>query len=94
MKSILNQTLLTQIKGTKFVVIFMFLFFITSCDEDDEPTNILPVAEFGLSNEQPNAGESISFTDRSTDEDGRIVKWLWNFGGRRCFCGSKSIVHF
>lgn len=42
--------------------------------------NIRPVADFSWSPEKVVAGEPVQFTDRSTDEDGRIVAWEWKFG--------------
>ncbi|MBR5563559.1 MAG: PKD domain-containing protein [Bacteroidales bacterium] len=43
--------------------------------------NIKPVADFTWSPETARAGEAITFTDRSTDEDGTITAWEWNIGG-------------
>jgi len=42
----------------------------------DEP----PVCGFTFSPEQPKVGEQVQFTDQSTDSDGSIVSWGWNFG--------------
>jgi MYXO-CTERM domain-containing protein len=37
--------------------------------------NILPVADFSAS-----GGPSVSFKDKSTDANGMIVAWEWDFG--------------
>ncbi len=39
-----------------------------------------PVAAFAYSPELPTTTDVVTFTDRSTDSDGQIVGWLWNFG--------------
>ena len=46
-----------------------------------EDNNIKPVADFTWSPETAKAGEAITFTDRSTDSDGKITAWEWNIGG-------------
>lgn len=53
--------------------------------------NIKPVADFSWALTDPSdptenpveikAGDEIRFTDKSTDEDGQIVKWEWKIGG-------------
>ncbi|MCF0174101.1 MAG: PQQ-binding-like beta-propeller repeat protein [Bacteroidales bacterium] len=43
-------------------------------------TNIRPVADFSYSPTEIIAGESVQFTDKSTDADGEIVAWEWTFG--------------
>lgn len=44
--------------------------------------NILPVADFSWSPASGiTMGDSITFTDNSSDEDGEITAWEWNFGG-------------
>jgi len=40
-------------------------------------SNTLPVASFTNS---IGAGNEVTFTDTSTDSDGSIVQWIWNFG--------------
>ncbi len=39
-----------------------------------------PVADFEFSPEAPSTRDTIQFTDRSSDPDGEIVRWLWDFG--------------
>lgn len=39
-----------------------------------------PTAMFTNSPELPKAGEDVSFSDSSSDEDGSIVSWSWDFG--------------
>ena len=43
--------------------------------------NIRPVADFTWSPQTVKAGEAITFTDCSTDEDGEVKAWEWNIGG-------------
>jgi len=42
--------------------------------------NAPPHASFTFAPKHPLAEEFIEFTDRSTDEDGRVVSWHWDFG--------------
>ncbi|KAA0003751.1 MAG: PKD domain-containing protein, partial [Thermoplasmata archaeon] len=42
--------------------------------------NVPPTAEFFFIPEKPSAGEEINFTDVSSDVDGSIVSWHWDFG--------------
>ena len=44
------------------------------------PRNELPTAGFEVSPAEPKAGQGVSFTDTSTDSDGRVVSWSWDFG--------------
>jgi PKD repeat protein len=53
---------------------------INACRGPGTPTNISPVADFNYSPGVPNVGRSVSFTDGSTDCDGTIVSWDWDFG--------------
>ena len=39
-----------------------------------------PTADFSFSPERPTVGEEVRFTDESTDPDGRVVSWRWEFG--------------
>ena len=39
-----------------------------------------PVADFTFTPEEPTTREDVYFTDTSTDPDGIIVSWWWNFG--------------
>ena len=42
--------------------------------------NSPPQADFDYSPSDPKVGETISFSDQSTDSDGTIQKWNWSFG--------------
>lgn len=44
------------------------------------PKNYLPTADFTFLPKDPKAGEEVSFADKSTDRDGSIVSWSWDFG--------------
>ncbi len=46
----------------------------------DPVTNLAPVAEFSYVPEYPEASETVAFTDASSDVDGTIVGWNWDFG--------------
>jgi len=39
-----------------------------------------PTANFTYSPEQPTTWDAIQFTDQSSDSDGTVVAWVWNFG--------------
>jgi PKD repeat protein len=42
--------------------------------------NNLPTADFTYSPSSPSDSNVIQFTDKSTDSDGSIISWLWDFG--------------
>jgi PKD repeat protein len=42
--------------------------------------NIIPTAAFSFSPTDPETGETVTFTDASTDSDGSVVAWAWTFG--------------
>ncbi|MEW6069374.1 MAG: PKD domain-containing protein, partial [Candidatus Thermoplasmatota archaeon] len=44
------------------------------------PTNWPPVASFDYSPRYPTTNDIIQFNDTSTDSDGYIVAWYWDFG--------------
>lgn len=48
--------------------------------EIKEAENQLPIVDFTFSPESPTAGQSVQFTDKSRDPDGKIVSWRWDFG--------------
>jgi hypothetical protein len=39
-----------------------------------------PAAAFAFSPPQPTVGQAVSFADHSTDPDGTVVHWHWDFG--------------
>lgn len=43
-------------------------------------SNVPPTADFTSSPSLPTASDVVQFTDASTDPDGTIVSWSWNFG--------------
>jgi endonuclease/exonuclease/phosphatase family metal-dependent hydrolase len=53
-----------------------------SCDKNDPtgPENVIPYADFTISETYINIGDEIDFKSISSDLDGEIVKWFWNFG--------------
>ena len=44
------------------------------------PMNAPPVASFTFSPSLPQVGSAVVFSDTSTDSDGTITAWSWNFG--------------
>lgn len=47
-------------------------------EEDEDPEG--PEADFSYSPTEPEEGEEIEFSDQSTEGDGDIVEWSWEFG--------------
>ena len=45
-----------------------------------EVANKPPKAEFEFSPAEPSPGEDVQFTDKSSDDDGTISSWSWDFG--------------
>lgn len=45
-----------------------------------EPPNSPPIASFLIQASKHAINETISFTDQSSDDDGTITSWQWNFG--------------
>ncbi len=45
-----------------------------------EGNNSLPQPNFSFTPEQPSISERVSFTDLSTDSDGTVENWYWEFG--------------
>jgi PKD repeat protein len=55
--------------------------YITISDGDiEEDTNKQPDASFTFSPSNPTTDDIIQFNDKSTDYDGTIASWSWNFG--------------
>ena len=42
--------------------------------------NVPPIADFSFAPSNPAAGTIVYFTDKSTDPDGTIARWQWDFG--------------
>ncbi|NLX46706.1 MAG: PKD domain-containing protein [Euryarchaeota archaeon] len=54
--------------------------------------NLRPVCDFSNSPTRPKPGDAVQFNDLSTDLDGEIVSWLWDFGDGS-FSDSRSPQH-
>ena len=55
---------------------------------DQSPTvaNQPPMANFTYNPSIPKRNQSIQFTDTSSDPDGTVIWWLWDFGdGRQAY---------
>ncbi len=66
-----------------------YLVVLTVQDDDDavqsatrgiSVTNLPPVAAFSYSPDTPATGALVTFADASTDADGLVVSWHWDFG--------------
>jgi len=53
---------------------------ITAEEITVRPLNQPPQADFTISPASPTIGDTVQFTDRSSDPDGEIVSWEWDFG--------------
>ncbi|MCW4012597.1 MAG: PKD domain-containing protein, partial [Candidatus Bathyarchaeota archaeon] len=42
--------------------------------------NVDPISDFSVSSEKEKVGNEITFTEKSSDTDGHIISWLWDFG--------------
>jgi penicillin-binding protein 1A len=51
-----------------------------------------PVAKFSFSPADPSAGQAITFDGAASTDDGRIVKWVWEFGDGATG-GGRAISH-
>ena len=69
-------------KNIKYYTITLLLLFIVviGCQQDELlQKKDLPIASFTLNPVAPKMGFPVKFMDTSTDEDGEIISWLWNF---------------
>jgi uncharacterized repeat protein (TIGR02543 family) len=62
---------------------------LTVTDDDGETSyiehdvtvgEVPPIAAFSYSPESPTTEDTVQFTDASSDSDGTIVSWMWDFG--------------
>jgi len=60
--------------------VVVVLYMNPPAEEETEGTNSPPVASFTYSPSSPTTDNVIQFTDNSTDEDGMVVEWSWDFG--------------
>lgn len=60
--------------------VVLMMGILSGCVEE-EVANIVPVANFTYTPmDMIYANETVTFTDTSTDEDGTIESWSWDFG--------------
>ncbi len=59
--------------------VVLALGILSGCEE--EAANEAPVANFSYESDNMFIGTEISFMDESTDEDGEIASWSWDFDG-------------
>ena len=50
------------------------------------PSNASPVANFGFNPDPPTVNEPVTFTSSSTDADGNVVSFDWDFDKRSGTC--------
>ena len=55
--------------------------------------NSSPSAQFSVAPESPVAGDSVRFTDESTDADGRVASWAWDFGDDTASSDEQNPTH-
>lgn len=69
-------------KQTFFLVcVGLLSLAFVGCKDDDEDNNLHPTAAITVEGSDPYyMDEELSFSDASTDEDGTIVSWFWEFG--------------
>ncbi|MFT7236498.1 MAG: outer membrane protein assembly factor BamB [Cyclobacteriaceae bacterium] len=69
-----------KIKQTLFMTSLAILMVTMSCGDDD-PTNLAPEALFTIGGTAPYYLDvEVPFTDNSTDDDGTVASWFWDFG--------------
>jgi len=66
---------------------FIVRLTVTDNDGDKDSTtkivtivNLPPTADFAYSPSEPVENQEIQFTDRSSDPEGKLVSWSWDFG--------------
>jgi len=88
-----DQTSTEQNPTHKFPGSGTFNVKLTVTDADGSPDtitkevlvmNTAPIADFDIvSSEKPTINEEITFVDNSSDPDGDVVSWFWDFGDGR-----------
>ena len=73
-----------KIVRSKTMIAFFLLISFTSCEDEETPglpvQTLKPVADFEVVANRFRAGERIEFKDNSSDEDGFLTSWNWDFG--------------
>jgi len=67
---------MTKTKVWMLAILFISVF-VVSCDKEEEPEGDAPVAGFSADKTAVETGESIQFTDSSTETP---TSWSWDFG--------------
>lgn len=67
---------------TVFCLIFIIIIYTFFCGcVRKERDNSIPIARFTIDpNKNIYVNNLIEFTDNSVDKDGKITKWMWDFG--------------
>lgn len=60
---------------------------------DPDVPNVSPTASFSISGELFQKAAQVTFTDTSTDSDGSITAWAWDFGDGNT-ASTKNPIHF
>lgn len=67
-------------RSAAFLFALLLLTGVLSACDNDGSDNEEPRAAFSLSTGEPVATRAVQFTDESTDPDGQISAWTWQFG--------------
>lgn len=71
---------LDLVKNMEHVVLVVTVIDGTFTITDVAQPNLPPIADFTPSPQAPQVNEKVSFIDTSSDPDGFIVNWFWDFG--------------
>lgn len=70
----------TYAQGTTADLAGNLLPDVTSGDVTETAGNTAPTADFDFTPSDPSTADTVDFTDQSTDSDGSIASWAWEFG--------------
>jgi len=74
MKSIAKKSIL-------YTLVFTLVAIpLSGCGLIAQIPNLPPTADFTYSPSAPTTDDTVAFTDESTDIDGNVVSWAWDFG--------------
>lgn len=66
---------------TPLLPALFLLLALPACDSVGEEPNKSPVASFSFTPNSPRAGTEVSFANQSSDSDGQIESYSWDFDG-------------
>ena len=65
---------------TTFLLTVLIAIPLTGCFGVRAPANQPPTCDSSYSPPAPTTDDTVAFTDKSTDADGSVVGWDWDFG--------------